>query len=311
MDKQSAVNQINLEYPDFFIEKIEFLGSGFDSEAFLINQIYVFKFPRHQKAAKNLYKEALILKEIKGQVPLKVPDICLVGESDALNELQFVGYEKIEGVPLDAEILATLTKERKDKLAKDLAAFFKALHGIDLSITIEGLKVEKKNKAKHEYKVIKENAYPFLKNSVKNQIDKVYQRLLNQEFHDKNCLIHNDFGASNVYYDLSTNEINGVIDFGDSAIYDRDMEFVCLMYDYEEGFDQEFVQKLIDYYGVDSASLINKFNFTGFYNQLENIYLGKEFEMKELLDESIHSIQKGIEGYEENILREDKTKYYL
>ena len=33
--------------------------------------------------------------------------------------------------------------------------------------------------------------------------------------------------------------------------------------------------------------------------------------MKELLDESIHSIQKGIEGYEENILREDKTKYYL
>lgn len=168
MDKQSAVNQINLEYPDFFIEKIEFLGSGFDSEAFLINQIYVFKFPRHQKAAKNLYKEALILKEIKGQVPLKVRDICFVGESDALNELQFVGYEKMEGVPLVAEILATLTKERKDKLAKELAAFFKALHGIDLSITIEGLEVEKKSKAKHEYKVIKESAYPFLKDSIKS-----------------------------------------------------------------------------------------------------------------------------------------------
>ncbi|MFQ7236292.1 MAG: hypothetical protein ACLRPU_15555 [Enterococcus hulanensis] len=102
-----------------------------------------------------------------------------------------------------------------------------------------------------------------------------------------------------------------MIDFGDVAIYDRDMEFVCLMYDYEEGFDQEFVQKVLTYYGLDSADLVNKANFTDFYGQLENVYLGIEFDMKDLFEESIAAIQEGLDGYKENILSEDRTKYYL
>lgn len=311
MDKLEAVKQIKQEYPDLVIEEIEFLGAGYDSEAFLLNQAYVFKFPRHARAARNLYKEAIVLKEIKDKVPLKVPAICFIGTSDQPNQLTFVGHEKIEGVPLDAELLATLTNERKEEMAKELAAFFKALHKIELSTQIEGLEVNKKVKAAYEYEVIKKAAYPHLKETVQQEIDEVYQQLLKQDFQYQKCLIHNDFGASNVYYDQSADKICGLIDFGDVAIYDRDMEFVCLMYDYEEGFDQEFVQKVLTYYGLDSADLVNKVNFTDFYGQLENVYLGIEFDMKDLFEESIAAIQGGLDGYKENILNEDRTKYYL
>ncbi|MGM0166269.1 aminoglycoside 2''-phosphotransferase [Enterococcus sp. AZ135] len=311
MEKSEAIRQIRQVYPDLIIEEMVFLGAGFDSEAFLLNRSYVFKFPRHARAAKNLYKEAIVLKEIRNKLPLKVPEICFVGKSTKPDQLIFVGHEKIEGVPLDAEILATFTGERKDEMAKEIASFFKVLHNIELTPQIEGLEVDKKNKASYEYEVIKESAFPLLKKSVQQEIDEVYNRLLKQNFHYKKCLIHNDFGASNVYYDQETDQICGMIDFGDIAIYDRDMEFVCLMYDYEEGFDQEFVQKVLAYYGIDSAELVNKAKFAGFYNQLENVYLGKEFGMKALFDESILDIQEGLEGYKENILIEDRTMYYI
>ncbi|MFR3687041.1 MAG: phosphotransferase family protein, partial [Enterococcus sp.] len=119
MDKEQAKTRIRQAYPELTIETVEFLGEGFDSETFLINQSYVFKFPRHARAARNLYKEAIILKEISDKLPLKVPKICFIGKADEPNQLDFVGQEKIEGVPLDAEILMTLTEEQKDEIAKE------------------------------------------------------------------------------------------------------------------------------------------------------------------------------------------------
>ncbi|MGG5369334.1 phosphotransferase family protein [Enterococcus sp. AZ196] len=311
MNKVEAMKQIKQEYPGLIIEDLRYLGTGFDSEAFLLNDAYVFKFPRHIRAAKNLYKEALVLREIKDQVPLKVPEICYVGKSEQPNQLKFIAQEKIEGVPLDAEILATLTDDRKEEMAKELAAFFKALHRIEWKTQVNNLEVNKNTKAAYEYEVIKEAAYPLLNESVKQEIDEVYDKLLKQEFHYNKCLIHNDFGASNVYYDPVSDKICGLIDFGDIALYDRDMEFVCLMYDYEEGFDQEFVGRILDYYGMDSKDIENKLAFTEFYNQLENVYLGKEFGMTDLFEDSVAEIKTGLKGFKENILLEDKTMYYL
>lgn len=189
MEKSEAIRQIKQVYPDLIIEEMVFLGAGFDSEAFLLNCSYVFKFPRHARAAKNLYKEAIVLKEIRNKLPLKVPEICFVGKSTKPDQLIFVGHEKIEGVPLDAEILATFTGERKDEMAKEIASFFKVLHNIELTPQIVGLEVDKKNKASYEYEVIKESAFPLLKKSVQQEIDEVYNRLLKQNFHYKKCLI--------------------------------------------------------------------------------------------------------------------------
>ncbi len=50
MDKEQAKTRIRQAYPELTIETMEILGKGFDSEAFLINKSYVFKFPRHARA---------------------------------------------------------------------------------------------------------------------------------------------------------------------------------------------------------------------------------------------------------------------
>ncbi|MFI3618700.1 phosphotransferase family protein [Enterococcus avium] len=186
MDKEQAKTRIRQAYPELTIETMEILGKGFDSEAFLINQSYVFKFPRHARAARNLYKEAVVLKEINDKLPLKVPEICFIGKAEKPNQLDFVGQEKIKGVPLDAKILTTLTEEQKNEIAKELAAFFKTLHEIELSVSLEGLEVDKKAKAAYEYEVIQQAAYPLLKKSVQQEIDEVYKRILQQNFNEKN-----------------------------------------------------------------------------------------------------------------------------
>ena len=85
MDKEQAKTRIRQAYPELTIETMEILGKGFDSEAFLINQSYVFKFPRHARAARNLYKEVVVLKEINDKLPLKVPEICFIGKAEKPN----------------------------------------------------------------------------------------------------------------------------------------------------------------------------------------------------------------------------------
>ena len=186
MDKEQAKTRIRQAYPELTIETMEILGKGFDSEAFLINQSYVFKFPRHARAARNLYKEVVVFKEINDKLPLKVPEICFIGKAEKPNQLDFVGQEKIKGVPLDAKILTTLTEEQKNEIAKELAAFFKTLHEIELSVSLEGLEVDKNAKAAYEYEVIQQAAYPLLKKSVQQEIDEVYKESCNRISTKKN-----------------------------------------------------------------------------------------------------------------------------
>lgn len=310
MNKTEIKKLITSQYPDYEVTSIASLGSGYDSDAYLINDEYVFKFPRHELAARNLYKEAKVLLEIRDQLPIKVPAILFTSEEG--NTMKFVGYEKIEGTEITPEIFNGLDETVKDRLAKELANFFKVLHNIQLKTSIEGLEIDKKEKCRKEYEAVKAAAYPKLNEYVRKQIDTIYENILNCDFTYTKSLVHNDFGASNVFFDTATNKICGIVDFGDIAIYDRDIDFICLLHTQEEGFDQKFVDKVIDYYECENLNSIhNKSDFITFSLQLSYIWLAHTFNMKELLDESIDNIKDGISDFENYIEIEKNYINYI
>lgn len=312
MKKSEIINIINNQYPNYIIKFILSLGSGYDSEAYLVNDEYVFKFPKHQKAANNLYKEAHVLLEIKDKLPITVPGIKFMGKSSKRNSMDFVGYEKIEGCALTQEIFNSLDEKTKDEMVKELANFFKVLHSIKLKTDIDGLEIDKKDKCIKEYNIIKEFAFPMLDIQIKEKIDKLYEGILNNDFDYKRSLVHNDFGVSNIFFDTNTNKICGIIDFGDVAIYDQDIDFICLLQNNEEGLDRNFVLKILEYYNhSDIHSVIKKSEFNEFYSQLELIVLGKEFRIDSLFKESIEKIKKDIIGYKENIIEQRNYNYYI
>jgi hypothetical protein len=47
------------------IDKIDFIGRGEDSEAFCVNNEFVFKFPKHKNANDCLRNEILLLKQLQ------------------------------------------------------------------------------------------------------------------------------------------------------------------------------------------------------------------------------------------------------
>lgn len=306
------VEAIKKYYPDFEIETIQFLNAGYDSEAYLINEQFVFKFPRHAIAAKNLYKEAHILIEIGDQLPIKVPTVHFLGVSENDRQMAFVGYERILGEPLTTEIVQSLSDEVLAALAKEIAAFFKALHAIKVDQLDKSLKLTKRDKCLKEFEVIESVVFPIVSEEMKEKINTIYKRILANDFQDTTCLVHNDFGASNIFFDTETNKICGIIDFGDIAIYDRDIDFVCLLQGQEEGFDQKFVDKVLAYYGYNDFEILEKKNdFNMFYAQLENVVLGYSYKMDELFEESLASLRQGISDYEKNILIEHNYRYYI
>lgn len=310
MNKTEIKTLITSQYPDYIIASITSLGSGYDSDAYLINNEYVFKFPKHELAARNLYKEAKVLLEIRDQLPIKVPAIIFTCEEE--NTMKFVGYEKIEGTEITPEIFNTLDEEVKERLAKELAAFFKSLHGIKLQTPIEGLEVDKKEKCRKEYEAVKDAAYSKINEYVRNQIDTMYEKILNCEFTYTKSLVHTDFGASNVFFDIETNEICGIVDFGDIAIYDQDIDFICLLHTQEEGFNQNFVDKIIKYYECEELdSILKKSDFLSFYSPFDYIWLGHTFNMDEHIDENINIIKNGIPDYEKNIEIEKNYINYI
>lgn len=309
MEKEALIKKY---YSDFEIESLQFLNAGYDSEAYLVNDQFVFKFPRHHIAASNLYKEAQVLLEIRDQLPIKVPEVKYLGQSQETGQMEFVGYERIMGEALTPEIIRVLSKETLAALAKEIADFFTALHSIKLRRPIEGLTINKKEKCRKEFGFIKSVVLPAVSEESKEKINTIYDSILGSKFSDTNCLVHNDFGASNVFFDIKTNKLCGIIDFGDIAVYDRDIDFVCLLQSQEEGFDQAFVDMVLSQYGYNDLETLNKKNsFNEFYAQLENVFLGYSYEMNELFEESLEALKKGISDYERQIVIEQNYRYYI
>lgn len=308
----SKAEKIQNDYPSFTIESMQYLSSGYDSEAYIVNEDVIFKFPKHGKAAVNLYKEAHVLLEIRDRLPIKVPEVKFLGKAENEGAMAFVGYEKLTGEQMTPELIDSLSEERMDELAQEIAAFFKALHSINLKSPIDGLPLDKKAKASKEFEVIKSVAFPVVSEEIREQITMIYACILTTIYREPSCLVHNDFGASNIFFDRQTNKLCGIIDFGDIAIYDKDIDFVCLLQSQEEGFDQAFVDKILTYYGHQNRELLEKKNaFNQFYAQLENVVLGHVFEMEGLLEESLENLRLGIVGYEKHILIEKNYRYYI
>lgn len=309
---KDKIHTINSYYPKLAITSIDFLGAGYDSEAYVVNEEFVFKFPRHATAAANLYKEAHVLMEIRDQLPINVPEVLFTGPSDDFEQMVFVGYERIQGEALTPEVIQTLDEAVLDKLAKELAGFFSALHQIKLTTSIQGLHVDKKEKCQKEFAVIKSLVLPAVSSDSKDKINTLYEHILAADFEDTTCLVHNDFGASNVFFDRASNQICGIIDFGDVAIYDRDIDFVCLLQSEEEGFDQEFVKTLLTHYNYNQLDILQKkCGFNAFYAQFENVFLGYSFDMKDLLEEALASLKQGVQDYEEHVLIKQNYGYYI
>ncbi len=112
------------------------LGHGWDNAAFLVDDAYVFRFPRRAVAVELIRSEVAVLPRIAPLLPLPVPVPVFAGAPSAAYPWPFAGYRLLPGTPLDA---ARPDVRNRARLTPALGQFLRALHGPRPRAAAEGL----------------------------------------------------------------------------------------------------------------------------------------------------------------------------
>jgi hypothetical protein len=90
-DLEAIRREIVRVAPEFLREAIAVLGEGMDSFAVLVGDAVLFRFAKHDDAAKGLRREIALLPRLAPGLSLAIPRFQYVGKH-SVTKLSFVGY---------------------------------------------------------------------------------------------------------------------------------------------------------------------------------------------------------------------------
>jgi len=105
------------------------LAEGWDHSVWVVDERYVFRFPRREVAIPGFEREFTVLPKLAPRLPLPVPLPTFAGEPAEGFPWPFFGAELIPGVEAG---VAELDDEARVEIGLELAAFLRALHTVEL-----------------------------------------------------------------------------------------------------------------------------------------------------------------------------------
>jgi aminoglycoside phosphotransferase (APT) family kinase protein len=217
---EKASQLIKIQFPQLKPARLKVLGEGFDNSVFLVNDQFVFRFPRRQMAVELIETEVRLLPVLAPLLPIPTPNPQFRGKPDNDYPWPFAGYNVISG-----QAPSKLTNEQRILSAKPLAQFLRVLHDFPV-VEAEKRKIPYDTMGRVDVKkrktMIEEN---MKKASEMNLIDQHESELLQQflqtvhtELSDNTLVLaHGDLHFRNLLVDDS-GKISGVIDWGDTHI---------------------------------------------------------------------------------------------
>ena len=275
-------------FPSVRVESWRLLGEGWMSRALLVNERYVFRFPRHAEAAADLAKEAALLPVIASAVSLPVPRFELHGEQS--NGLPFVGYRLLEGEPFEPGTWVSLDGVAQARVVGQLATFMNELHGVPLEIARQaGLCA---TDHRREYAEDREALRAFaaqLPARVAAYVEHRFESFLSNDafFANEARLIHADLSPEHLLFDPAAHELTGIIDFGDLSVADPDYEYLYLL----EDLGRELTTRVMLARGEsDFATLLDKVGHYVTFDHVHSILGGQQHGMQAWIDEGVAAL---------------------
>jgi aminoglycoside phosphotransferase (APT) family kinase protein len=125
LDATAARALLAGQFPDLALDSVQPLGVGFDNTVYLVDDTWVFRFPRREVAVPLMDRELAVLPGLAPRVPLPVPVPELVGHPADGYPWPFWGARLVPGVEL-AE--ARLADDMREALAGQVGTFLRVLH---------------------------------------------------------------------------------------------------------------------------------------------------------------------------------------
>ncbi|MFA4975339.1 MAG: phosphotransferase [Candidatus Paceibacterota bacterium] len=256
MEKRKLLNKIHKEFPNLKWDKVEHNIEGWDHYVIILDNKYVFRFPRAKQYLKALKKEILLLEYLKEKVSISIPQYTYIAKDKS-----FAGYSLIPGIQLRKKVFKLVSTKAKHTLAKQIADLLSSLHETPLKVA-ERFDIKKVNSQK-QYKelIINTNKYIFPRVSKKDQllINDYLKEFKNYLKFPQKVLMHNDLYSKHILLGKNKKYISGIIDFSDRKIDDPARDFTE-MWDYGEKFtlevyknykghkDKDFLKRSMMYY---------------------------------------------------------------
>ncbi len=129
VDETLARRLVGAQFPDLELRSIRLLGQGWDMTVWLVDDRWVFRFPRREMVIRGLINEIAHLPQLASLLPLPIPIPTYLGESSSDYGWPFYGAPFLPGREL-AE--AELDDGRRAALGRPLGNFLRTLHGTKL-----------------------------------------------------------------------------------------------------------------------------------------------------------------------------------
>ena len=247
MSEQQIRFEIEHAFPELGVREVEYLGAGADSEAYLVNGAWVFRFPKRADVARALAREVAVLPKLAGRLPVATPRFEYVGQR-AGSGLLFAGYRLIPGEPLTPELFASLASGHQERVFATLAAFLHGVHGFPVADAAACGVEELSVRAWVEASWSRGHAVvlPLMPPDAGLALRRLIEGFLADARNDAPtpCLLYADFAPEHVLFDAAAGAIVGIIDWGDVVIGDPDFDLLYLYQDY----GADFVRRLLAHY---------------------------------------------------------------
>jgi len=115
-------------FPELAPERVVAFPAGWDNHVFLVDDVWVFRFPRRRIAVQLLEWERDHLPHLATRLPLPVPVPAWRGAPTEAFPRPWFGYRVLAG---ETACRLDPTDEQRTRLAAPLGAFLRTLHGLD------------------------------------------------------------------------------------------------------------------------------------------------------------------------------------
>ncbi len=126
VDRDLAARLIAEQFPELAGAPVEPLGVGWDNTVYAVDGAWAFRFPRREVAVPGVQREIAVLPRIAPRVPAPIPEPRWVGRPAPAFPWPFFGAPLLHGV----EATVALDDSARERLARSLGGFLRALHGI-------------------------------------------------------------------------------------------------------------------------------------------------------------------------------------
>lgn len=220
VSEQGAARIIEIQFPQLKPVKASVLGKGFDNIVFLVNNKFVFRFPRREFAAELIQTENKLLPVLSPLLPVPIPNPIYQGVLEGENPWTYGGYKILPG-----ETPKRLSEEQRMKSAIPLARFLRMLHNFPLNeakeLQVPFDQIGRMDLNKRRPMFLKNLEEAFGKELIQKDMYQLIQDFLTSvksvSTDQKQTLVHGDLHIRNMLVD-EEGKVSAIIDWGDTHI---------------------------------------------------------------------------------------------